>query len=448
MFMGDDYIDRIPEDLDGDAAALVERFINQWSRGTTFRSLDGRDRSELLTRMAQIVHAMANPEDYRAIAGRILEACLETVPADSAVLLVHNAQGKLAVTMTRGGEASDALLKEHGGIIQKVLRSRERFILEQEGKFDTGPGARQRCFFPVVSSRNLGGILFLDGVLLTEEREVPAAAQIWSGILGLLLSHSQLHHSKELLNGYLRNMQEKVIWFDKVAGNGRIAASAGHELNNLLSVLAGNLELAKSWLQAGEEPGRILERLGLLQDVVASAAQISQGLINPEPQEKQLQRCSMNSLVCETVELLKPLVTRRGARFDLQPGAELPDVLVDATQIRQVVRNLLLNAVEARSDVQIWIRLSHDPEAQRIKLAIRDNGPSIPAARIPALFSPMQAGQEKGLSLLICKEIIERHGGSLRFESEEGAGSEYTISLPQYGAETQLCWRKKINRSE
>mgnify|MGYP006936294502 CR=1 FL=1 len=39
MFMGDDYIDRIPEDLDGDAAAVVERFINQWSRGTTFRSI-------------------------------------------------------------------------------------------------------------------------------------------------------------------------------------------------------------------------------------------------------------------------------------------------------------------------------------------------------------------------------------------------------------------------
>jgi len=98
--------------------------------------------------------------------------------------------------------------------------------------------------------------------------------------------------------------------------------------------------------------------------------------------------------------------------------------------------------------VQIWICLSHDPEAQRIKLGIRDNGPSIPAARIPVLFSPMEAGQENGLSLLICKEIIERHGGSLRFESAADTGSEFTISLPQYGAETQLCWRKKINRSE
>ncbi len=448
MSMGDDYIDHLSKDLDDDAAAIVERFISQWSRGTTFRPLDGRDRSELLTRLVPIVHAMANPEDYRAIAGRILEACLETVPADSAVLLVRNAQGKLAVTMTRGGEASDALLQEHSEIIHKVLSSRESLIVEQEERLHSRPGTRQRCFFPVVSNRNLGGILCLDGVLLTAEREVPAAAQIWSGLLALLLSHSQLHHSKELLNGYLRNLQEKVIWFDKVAGNGRIAASAGHELNNLLSVLAGNLELAKSWLQAGEEPGRICERLGLLQDVVVSATQISQGLINPEPQEKQMQRCSMNRLVCETVELLKPLVTRRGARFDLQLGAELPDVLVDAVQIRQVVRNLLLNAIEARTDVQIWICLSHDPEAQRIKLGIRDNGPSIPAARIPVLFSPMEAGQENGLSLLICKEIIERHGGSLRFESAADTGSEFTISLPQYGAETQLCWRKKINRSE
>lgn len=448
MFMGDDYIDRLPEELDSDPAAIVERFISQWSRGTTFRSLEGRHRSELLTRLAQILHAMGNPVDYRAIAGNILEACLETVPAERAVLLVRNVQGRLAVTMTRGGEASDTLLQEHSAIIRQVLRSRERYIVEQNQEEHGEAGLHQRCFFPVVSNRNLGGILYLDGIVLTAEREVPAAAQIWSELLALLLSHSQLHHGKELLNGYLRNMQEKVIWFDKVAGNGRIAASAGHELNNLLTVLAGNLELAKGWLQAGEDPGRIRERLGMLQDVVASAAQISQGLITSEPQEKEMQRCSLNRLVCETVELLKPLVTRRGARFDLQLGADLPDVLVDAAQIRQVVRNLLLNAIEARSDVQVWIRLGHDAEAQRIKLSIRDNGPAIPAAQLPALFSPMQAGQENSLSLLICKEIIERHGGSLRLESGEGSGSECTISLPQYGAETQICWRKKINRKE
>ena len=448
MIIGDDSIERLPDNLERDAAAILHDFIAQWSRGTTFRSLDGHCRAELMTRMAQILHAISNPEDYRIIATQILDACLETVPADRAILLLRNTQGKLAVTMTRGCEASDEVLNEHGEVIQQVLRSREPSLISFEQETAYQPLQRLRCFFPVISDKNLNGILYLDGIIGSETGELPPAAQLWSEMLALLFSHSRLQHSKELLNDYLRNMQDKVIWFDKIAGNGRIAASAGHELNNLLTVLAGNLELAKSWLQAGERTERIHERLSMLQEVVQNAAHISQGLIVSEPLENQMQRCSLNALVCDAVELLKPLVTRRGAQFELQLGASLPDVLVDGVQIRQVIRNLLLNALEARSDVYIQIRLEHDVEAQRIKISIEDNGPGIPSDQLPALFTPMQAGQERGLSLLICKEIIERHGGSLRIMSEEGKGSICTISLPQYGAETQLYWRKKINRGK
>jgi signal transduction histidine kinase len=446
--MGDDYIGRLAEDLERDAAAMMDHFISQWSRETTFGTIDGRNHKQLLTRLIQILHVIGNPEEYRAITGQILDACLETIPADRAILLLRNGEGKLAVTMMRGGDSSDQVLQDHSDVILRVLREREPFFIPQDEESSFEPVPRQRCFFPVVSNRNLNGVLYLDGILRSTEGEVPPAAQIWSEVIGLLVSHAQLHNGKELLDGYLRNMQEKVIWFDKIAGNGRIAASAGHELNNLLTVLAGNLELAKSWLHRGERPERIRERLDLLQNVVESAVQISQGLMSSEQPEGQMQRCSLNALVTESVELLKPLVSRQGTRFDLKMGADLPDVLVDAAQIRQVVRNLMLNAIEARSDVSIEIQLEHDPEAQRIKLRIHDNGPGLQTAQLTALFSPMPAVQEKSLSLLICKQIIERHNGSLRVESEEGVGSTCTISLPQYGAETQLYWRKKINRGE
>ncbi len=447
MNIGDDYIRRLPDHPDEDAAAILDQFIRQWGRGTTFRSLEGHSRSELVTRLATILHAMGNSEEFRPRAEQILDACIETVPADRALLLLRNTQGKLAVAIARGGEVSDAVLQNNQEVIQRVLRSRQPQVMLQDEPPQEPPG-RQRCFFPVVCNRSLSGLLYLEGVVGCEGGEVPAVAQIWSELLALLVQHAHLYNGKELLNGYLRNMQEKVIWFDKIAGQGRMAATAGHELNNLLSVIAGNLELAKNWLHKGERPERIRERLDLLQNVVQNALVISQGLNSSEPLESQMERHSLQGLVTETVELLKPLVSRQGVRFALKPAADLPDVLVDAAQIRQVVRNLLLNAIEARSDVQIEIEFEQDLEAQRVKLRIHDNGPGVPPERLTALLSAMQAGEEKSLSLLISKEIIERHEGSLRIESEAGSGRTCTISLPRYGAETQLYWRKKINRND
>ncbi|HNW58658.1 MAG TPA: HAMP domain-containing sensor histidine kinase [bacterium] len=447
MNVGDDYIRELTDHPDEDAAAILDHFIRQWSRGTTFRSLGGHSRSELVTCLARILHDMGNAGEYRQLCEQILDACLETVPADRALLLLRNTQGKLAVTVARGAELSDAVLQDHHDVIQRVLCSRQPQVTVQEDQ-PLESSVRWRCFFPVVSSRSLNGVLYLDGITGCEEGQVPAVAQIWSELLALLVNQAHLSNGKELLNGYLRTMQEKVIWFDKFAGQGRLAASAGHELNNLLTVLAGNLELAKSWLQKGERPERIRERLDLLESVVQNALMISQGLSSSDPQESQMQRCSLTGLVVETVDLLKPLVSRQGARFAVMPAADLPDVLVDAAQIRQVVRNLLLYAIEARSDVQIEIRIEHDSEAQRVKLQIHDNGPGMAKTQLAALFSPMQAGQERTFSLMISKEIIERHEGSLRIESEAGVGSTCMISLPRYGAETQLYWRKKINRSE
>ncbi len=447
MNIGDDYFKSLPDHSEEDAAAILDHFIRQWSRSATFRSLEDRRRSELITCLAGLLHTMSNSAEFRPLCEKILDACIETVPADRALLLLRNTQGKLAVAIARGGEVSDAVLQDNQDVIQRVLRSRRPQTMLQDEQHQE-PAGRQRCFFPVVCNRSLSGVLFLEGVIGCEEGEVPVIAQIWSELLALLVHHAHLQNGKELLNGYLRNMQEKVIWFDKIAGQGRMAATAGHELNNLLSVLAGNLELAKNWLHKGERSERIRERLDLLQNVVQNAMLISQCLVSSEPLESQMQRHSLNALVAETVDLLKPLVSRQGVRFTLTPAADLPDVLVDATQIRQVVRNLLLNAIEAKSDVQIEIQLEHDAEAQRVKLRIHDNGPGIAAKQLTALFSAMPAGGDKSLSLLISKEIIERHEGSLRIESEAGNGSLCTISLPQYGAETQLCWRKKINRNE
>ena len=447
MPYGDDYLESLHDDPSRNAAAMMDHFIAQWSRGSIFRSLNSDERDALLPRLAQILHALSSPGEYRPLAEHILDQTLETVPAARAVLLLENREGQLGVTIARGGEMEDTTLLGESETMRRVLHSGKALILGPEAATTPGEAQGQRCFFPVISDRSLRGLLYLDGVQLPGD-EVSPVAQLWSEVLGLLISHSRMKQSKELLNGYLRHIQDKAIRFDRLAAQGRLAAAAGHELANLLTVIAGNLELACTGLRAGERCDRISERLEILQNTVQNASQVCQGMVSGEVPENELQRCSLNALVYEVVEQFKPLVSRRGVRFELEAGARIPDVLAEPGQLRQIIRNLLLNALEARIDVRIQIRVSHDAESQRVKLSIRDNGALISAQERAAFFTPLHLNQEQGvrIGLAICMEIVSSLGGAIRLDSAGEEGNEWSVSLPMYGAETQHCFRKKLGR--
>lgn len=447
MPYGDDYLESLHDDPSRNAAAMMDHFIAQWSRGSSYRLLKNDERDALLPRLTQILHALSSPGEYRPLAERILDQALETVPAARAVLLLENKEGQLGITIARGSEMTDTALREERDTLQRVLHSGQALILGPESERAPHEARGQRCFFPVISDRSLRGVLYLDGVNLPGE-EVSPVAQLWSETLGLLISHSRMTQGKELLNGYLRSVQEKAIRFDRLAAQGRMAAAAGHELNNLLTVITGNLELACTGLRAGERTDRIVERLEMLQNIVQNASQIGQGMVAGEVPEAELQRCSLNALVFESVEQFKPLVSRRGARLEFVPGVRVPDVLAEPGQLRQVIRNLLLNALEARLDARIQIRVSHDADAQRVRLAIRDNGVVIPAHERAALFTPLHLNQQQGvrIGLAICAEIVSVLGGAIRLDSAGAEGNEWSVSLPMYGAETQHCFRKKLGR--
>ncbi len=449
MYIGSDGIDRLDDDPTRDAERILENFLAQWQKEKMANALQtAHGEADLLPRLAKIYNVMANSTDMRAVIGQILDACVESVPADRVMLLLRNQDGKLNISLTRGLGTTDQLLQNHRAVIQQVMRNKEPHELPvEEGR--PPESTCRKWFFPIIADKNLSGILYVEGKPQKEGQHL-AIAQLFSELIALALHHSQLVQGKQLLAGYLKNMQERVLHYDRLALRGRLAAPVGHELNNLLTVISGNIELAKSWMQNSEKREEIDARFDLLQSVIAHASQLAQGLVSHAEQNSQYIRCSLTILTHEIIELLKPIYSRRGAQINFQFSDKVPDILACPGQIRQILHNLLLNTLEARADVEINVSALLDEQAQRVKLFISNQGVGLDKKDVQVLSATSFTGSESGigLGLLICRQIVEEHGGSLSVDTEPGKGCTYVISLPRYGAERQLYFRKKINREE
>jgi signal transduction histidine kinase len=144
----------------------------------------------------------------------------------------------------------------------------------------------------------------------------------------------------------------------------------------------------------------------------------------------------MRNLVREALQLLLPNAGEQVVTLQLHAPEELPQIAGDAARLKQVLVNLISNAIKynrpsGRVDIILGV------ERQDLKVEVRDTGRGIPAEQLPQLFQKFFRGAASeseakgtGLGLAICKGIVEAHGGSIDVESELGKGSAFTFTLP------------------
>jgi signal transduction histidine kinase len=149
-----------------------------------------------------------------------------------------------------------------------------------------------------------------------------------------------------------------------------------------------------------------------------------------------LEQVSLNELIEGVVELQQPDASRKEIRLEFT-AAERIIATVDSGKIEQVVTNLITNAVKF-SPVGSAVAIGLARSDGMAEIFVTDEGPGIAAEEIPRLFRPFQRGsatvtgqeQSVGLGLVICKKIVEGHGGRIRIESEFGKGATFYVELP------------------
>jgi two-component system NtrC family sensor kinase len=237
-------------------------------------------------------------------------------------------------------------------------------------------------------------------------------------------AEEQMHRQREILQQT-----------EKVATMGSLLAGVAHELNNPLAVVLGQVML----LREGATEPALVRRADKIKTAAERCARIVKNflaLARQHPPERGA--VDLNQVVQEAAELLGYELRTSGVEMQFRLADTLPILHADGHQLHQVVVNLIANAQQAMRQTppprRITITTAHDAGALRVRLAIADTGPGIPAEVRAKIFEPFfttkPPGEGTGLGLSLCRGIAEEHGGTLGVDSEPGRGAEFVLELP------------------
>jgi signal transduction histidine kinase len=158
---------------------------------------------------------------------------------------------------------------------------------------------------------------------------------------------------------------------------------------------------------------------------------ITQFLQAIRPAQPQLQPASLNDVIRETLELLRPELENRGLRVEEKLDAKLPLAPIDTAQMKQVLVNLCKNAIQAMRRGGV-LTLCTEGRDDGVCLVVADTGGGIPQEMLNRIFEPFYTTKKKGsgLGLMIVQRIVRDHGGRIQLESNVGQGTTFRIWLP------------------
>jgi PAS domain S-box-containing protein len=252
----------------------------------------------------------------------------------------------------------------------------------------------------------------------------------------------------------LRRSQEETLARQKLESVGVLAGGIAHDFNNLLGGILAEAELAATQLGEGESPIDAIQRIS---KVARRGAEIVRQLMIYSGQDKAdpIEAFDLSRLVEEMLELLKVSISKHAAlKTDLR--RDLPAVRGRASQIRQIVMNLIINASEAIGEKGGVINVTtsrivlpgnsgpdnptHLPAGDYVNLEVSDTGggmtEEVQAKVFDPFFTTKFAG--RGLGLAVVQGIVRDQGGAINLVSAPGQGTTFGILLPCFGETSQL----------
>jgi two-component system, NtrC family, sensor kinase len=237
-------------------------------------------------------------------------------------------------------------------------------------------------------------------------------------------------------------IETRLLQTQKMAALGELSSGIAHEINNPLAIIAQETELLRHSLRAlGQQPTEALQEVenSVLQidAQVSRCREITHRLLTlARKMDPVIQQVDLNSLVEDMALLVEREAQQRGVTIIREYAHRLSPAWTDPPLVRQVVLNLLNNAlqsVEGHGRVTIRTRESESS----FEIIVRDNGCGIAPEHLAKIFNPFfttkAPGSGTGLGLSISQSIMGKLGGEILVQSEQGRGSGFTVRLPKQG---------------
>lgn len=243
-------------------------------------------------------------------------------------------------------------------------------------------------------------------------------------LVALLVSY--LVHRLTSASGELKEARFRVAQAERMAAMGHLAAGLAHEIRNPLSSISGSVQILRAGLQNEEDRELceiVLREAARLEELVSDMVDLAR--------RRQPDRAltDVGGIATDVVELM-----RRSGRADgdvqlRRLGARNAWVMADAAQLRQLIWNLVRNAVQASAsggEVRVEIRV-----AERVRLIVADDGVGIDSEAVSQLFDAFftTRSQGTGIGLAVVKRIADDHGFAVEVDSSEGKGASFEIVL-------------------
>jgi two-component system NtrC family sensor kinase len=232
--------------------------------------------------------------------------------------------------------------------------------------------------------------------------------------------------------------ENRLLQSEKQASIGRLAAGVAHEINNPLT---GVLTFTRILLRSQDIGEKNLSHLQKIAESTIRVKKIVKGLLDFSRQtELDREPTDINRLIHGVISAMENQALIKGVSMKFNSGENLPMLTLDRNQIQSVLINLIINALDAMGQggtiaISTGISLSaSDTGKKGVEIAVSDNGCGIPPEDLDKLFEPFfttkEVGEGTGLGLAVSYGIVQRHGGTIRVQSEVGRGSTFTVWLP------------------
>lgn len=275
------------------------------------------------------------------------------------------------------------------------------------------------------------------GTVVEEEVECQTASS--TGV-PLKVSGAVLHGDDEGFLGYVfifrdlvevRRLQQEVERTKRLASLGSLAAGVAHEIRNPLSSVKGFATYFREKLK--DSPQDRDTATTMIQEVERLDRVIGQLLEFARPSTLKIKPVRVTDLIRHSLKLIEGDARTKGVEVKADLPANLPQALMDADRMNQVLLNLYLNAIQAMDGGGVLqVTVSRDDSRKLTTITVSDNGRGIEAADQERIFDPYFTTKSDGtgLGLAIVHKILDAHGGSIKVRSQKGAGTTVTMTLP------------------
>ena len=232
----------------------------------------------------------------------------------------------------------------------------------------------------------------------------------------------------------LQAAQDELVVAERMATVGRLSLKVAHEVRNPIAAIGLNAELVGDLVKEreGEDMEEATSLVSAIREQVSALDALTEEYLAfarfPRP---QFEEDSVNDMVSAVAEFVRPLAARQGIAVKVATDPTVPPMEIDRTLLRQAVLNLVKNGMEAVSHGGS-LTLTTVCMGDTVEIAVSDNGlgisPEVGRRLFEQFFTTKPQGT--GLGLSISRQIVEEHGGKIRWHSAPGAGATFTMTVP------------------